>query len=331
MTNTPVTIKNDTDLKVFLHKNYMSQIKNFFGDEKQAMKFLSSVMADVQRNPKLLECTPMSVINSYITMAQLGFMPSNVSGESYVLPYDNNKQIDGKWVKVKEAQFQIGYKGLVTLYYQAGVQKFVSALVRKNDKATFINGEITHEIDMNLSQAERGDVVGAYVTAIYNDKPMTKYMNIKDIIAHGARFSKSYDPTGKYSPWNPANDPEGWMYMKTVLKQHKLLPKNKLIDKALAEDNKDSIMSDRLETAKKDSESLNMGAALKLDDGDQGESVEEETIVVEPVVQEPPMPSTPVVEIAKDLPPEEENESPHKKAMRQGMKKAEAEKDPNQF
>src|SRR5437016_4762781 len=102
MATTPVVqIKSDNDLKLFLHKHYMAQIKNFFGDEKQAMKFLSSVMAAVQKLPKLLECEPMSLINSFMTMAQLGLMPSDVSGEAYVLPYKD------------KAQFQLGYQGLV--------------------------------------------------------------------------------------------------------------------------------------------------------------------------------------------------------------------------
>ena len=81
-----IVIKSENDLKKFLATNYMNQIKNFFGDEKQAMRFLSGVMSAVQRLPKLLECEPMSIINSFMTMAQLGLMPSDVSGEAYVLP-----------------------------------------------------------------------------------------------------------------------------------------------------------------------------------------------------------------------------------------------------
>jgi recombination protein RecT len=139
-----IEIKTEGDLKVVLYQNYMAQIKNFLGNEERAMKFLSSVMADVQRNPALLECTPISVINSYMTMAQLGFMPSGVSGEAYVLPYKKNRKIviNGKesWSTETQAQFQMGYQGLVTLFYQAGVEKITSDIVRKNDKTKFVNG-----------------------------------------------------------------------------------------------------------------------------------------------------------------------------------------------
>ena len=244
MSTLPVKLNNVEELKVFLATKYMKQIENFFGDPKQAMKFLSSVMADVQRNPKLMECTPSSLVNSYIMMAQMGFMPSGISGESYVLPYKNSKKVGNAWESVMEAQLQVGYQGLVTLYYGAGVEKIISGIVREKDKVSLINGELTHEVDITLSQEERGAPIGAYVTAIFRGEKSTKYMNGKDIIAHAEKYSKSYDPTGKYSPWNPDNDRELWMWVKTVIKQHKLLPKNEKINQALNLDNADSRISD---------------------------------------------------------------------------------------
>lgn len=267
--------KSIAGLRQFIAKNYMTQIKNFFGDEDRALKFMSSIVADVQRNPKLLECTQLSLANSYITMAQLGFMPSGVSGESYVLPYKNSKKLaNGSWETVMEAQFQLGYQGLVTLFYKAGVEKITSALVRKNDKTSFVNGEMRHEIDLTMSSTERGEVIGAYVTVKYMGHDNVKYMNAKDIIEHGRKFSKSFDLTGKHSPWNPENDPEGWMYVKTVLKQHaKLLPKNETINRAIAADNEDSIIADRkrLDGAKEESKQLSMGNFLNDENSKQAE------------------------------------------------------------
>lgn len=329
MTNAQISIKNDSDLKVFLHKNYMNQIKNFFEGEKQAMKFLSSVMSAVQRNPELLSCNPISLVNSFMTMAQLGLMPSDVSGEAYVLPYNTKNG--------KMAQFQLGYQGLATLFFRAGGLKIRAELVREKDEFSYENGEVQHKINIFLSNQERGKVIGAYAIATLNNgQEIAKAMNITDILRY-REFSKS--KASEYSPWNEKNDPEGWMYKKTVLKQlGKLLPKNENILKAIAEDNNDSIIQDRLEEAKKESEALAMGAVLKSDTADAptaaaSEEIGEAEVTVEPIVEDAPMSSTPVVEVTKDLPPEEENESPHKKAMRAGMKKAEAEKqkDPNEF
>lgn len=261
--------KSEIGLADYLNKRYLSQIKNFFSDEKKALKFLSAVRADVQRNPKLLECTAESIVNSYIQMAQLGFMPSTVSGEGYVLPYNNTKQEGGKWIKVMEAQFQIGYQGFVTLFYQAGVEKIYSEIVRKNDKFSFVNGEMKHEIDLTLSNKERGEVVGCYLKVLFRGQETARFMNVKDILDHGKRFSKSFDLVGKYSPWNPANDPELNMHRKTVLKQMaKFLPKNEIINKALDLDNRDSVIADRVESAKEESESLKMKNLLVETNGE---------------------------------------------------------------
>jgi len=280
----PEKLNSEGDLKLFLAKNYMTQIKNFFGEEKQAMKFLSSVIADVQRNPKLIECTPTSLVNSYIMMAQMGFMPSGISGESYVLPYSNSKKVGNAWVKVMEAQLQVGYQGLVTLFYKAGVEKITSGLVRKNDKTSLINGELTHEVDLSLSQEERGEAIGAYVTVLFRGEKNTKYMNMKDIISHASKYSKSYDPTGKYSPWNPENDREGWMAMKTVLKQHaKLLPKNESINQAIAVDNQDSRIAEIKE--KVDMKELSMGGFLEKSHAEETNSESQETSHKEESIQ----------------------------------------------
>lgn len=265
------------DIKAVLAGTYQKQIENFMGDQKKALKFLSAVVSDVQRNPKIIECTPVSVINSYMTMAQLGLEPSGVSGEAYVIPYDNSKKEGDRWVKVKEAQFQLGYQGLVTLFYRAGVSKIISDIVRENDEYALIDGELTHKIDLTKSMAERGNPIGAYVKITYRGSVMSKFMNAKDILDHGKRFSKSYDEGGKYSPWNPSNDPELWMWKKTVLKQaSKLIPKNETIARAIAVDNEDSRISDAIKM-RDEGHGLSMGNFLKApnDQHDETENSEE--------------------------------------------------------
>jgi recombination protein RecT len=180
-------------------------------------------------------------------------MPSGISGEAYVLPYN----IAGKMT----AQFQLGYQGLITLFYRSGVQAIRAEIVRKNDVFTYENGNIRHEIDILKSNEERGEVVGAYAIALLNGQTIGKAMNIKDILKY-RDFSKSKN--SQFSPWNEKNDPESWMYKKTVLKQlGKLVPKNETIFKAISLDNQDSIISDRLEKAKEQSKSLQMGEVLE--------------------------------------------------------------------
>lgn len=259
-----VQVKKENDLKIVLAKNYQNQIKNYFGDEKKAMKFLSSVISAVQRTPKLLECDQTSVINSFMQVAQMEFMPSDVSGEAYVLPYGD------------KAQFQLGYQGLVTLFYRAGVKDITAEIVYEKDKFSFKNGVIDHEPDVFAD--DRGAAKGAYVIiTTQTGGKISKVMSKKDIIEMGENFSKSYfqydyktkrktDKVGEYTPWNPKNDPELWMWKKTVLKQAaKLVPKNETINKAVAWDNQDSVIADRrLQEAKKNAAKSTMGDNVKL-------------------------------------------------------------------
>jgi recombination protein RecT len=227
--NKSVVIRSEQDLKMVLATSYMKQINNFFGEEQKALKFLSSAMATVQKTPELLNCTPVSLINSLMTMAQLGLMPSDVAGEAYILPYSG------------KAQFQLGYQGILTLFYRAGGQSVRAEVVRKNDKFSYINGVMNHEIDITKSNDERGEIVAVYAIAKVGDREISKAMNIADVMKY-KEFSKAKD--SKYSPWNSGLDPESWMLKKVVLKQlAKLLPKNETINKAIAEDNQESIVA----------------------------------------------------------------------------------------
>lgn len=269
---TIVEFKSPQDLKVVLGTQYQKQIMNYFGDEKEALRFLSSVISAAQRTPELLKCTPISVINSFITMAELQLMPSGVSGEAYVLPYAG------------KAQFQLGYQGLVTLFYRAGVSAINADIVRENDHFEIENGVIHHKINHKLPMSKRGSAIGAYVIIDFKGSLMGKYMHGEDILAHAKKFSKSFK--SDHSPWNEKNDPELWMWKKTVLKQaSKLIPKNETINKAIGYDNADSNIADKVEAAKKESSSLEMGNLLKNGNGkektkankDEGELIDAES------------------------------------------------------
>jgi recombination protein RecT len=246
---TQAIIKNADDLKVILASQYQKQINNYFGDEKKALKFLSSVISSVQRTPELLNCEPSTVINSFMVMAQLELMPSDVSGEAYVLPYGG------------KAQFQLGYQGLVTLFYRAGAKAITAEIVYKNDKFDYTNGVVTHSPD--IFSDKRGEAIGAYVIVeTQRGGKISKVMKKNDIIGIGKKFSKNFNSS--FTPWKEANDPELWMWKKTVLKQAaKLVPKNETIYKAIAEDNKESNIAERMEKAKIEAGEIKMSNLLR--------------------------------------------------------------------
>jgi len=253
--DTALALNNIADFKRVLVGNYKNQIEAQLKDPASAKAFMANAMSVMQATPKLIECTPHTVFNGLMIMASLRLMPSTVSGEAYIIPY-KNKGVD-------EAQFQLGYQGLITLFFRAGIESIDGVIVYEKDHFELNGTQIVHRIDHKLRKKERGERVGAYTKVIYKGTTTYRYMNGGDILDHAAKFSKSYK--SEYSPWK--NDPEGVMWLKTVLKQHaKFLPKNETISNAIALDNKDSVIADREDTntravaAKRDSESLTMGA-----------------------------------------------------------------------
>lgn len=219
-----------------LNEKYLSQVTNFYnGDQRAAMRFMTGFVDYIRRVPRLIECTPISLVNSAMMIASFRFTPSSVAGEAYIIPYKNNG--------VLEAQFQPGYQGYVTLFYRAGVRAIQGEIVREHDDFTIENGIISHKVDPRKNKEQRGKAIGAYMRVVMpSGEPIYKYMNGEDILAHGRRFSKAFDKSD--SPWKEANDPELHMWKKTVLLQMKAtLPKNSELVRAMEEDFKDSTLN----------------------------------------------------------------------------------------
>lgn len=237
-------------------KDTYQQILNYFGgDEEITRKFVSSAVHVCRKVPALLtECDRTSLLESLITCADLKLFPSSASGEAFIIPYKKGKEGG------KIAQFQLGYQGLITLGYRSGMKEIVAELVRKNDIFKISRGKITHDVDPLKTRKERGNVIGAYAIIVTpTGGTVESFMRMEDIQEHAKKFSKSYN--SEYSPWEPANDPEGWMPRKTVLKQtFKLAPKNETIARALELDNRDSVISDRDERRRIDPKALKEGA-----------------------------------------------------------------------
>lgn len=219
-----------------LNDKYLNQVTNFYdGDKKAAMRFMTGFVDYIRRVPRLVECTPVSLINSAMTIASFRFVPSSVAGEAYIIPYKNQGTL--------EAQFQIGYKGYVTLLYRAGVRAIQGEVVREEDEFSLENGVVSHKVDPRKNKEARGKAIGAYVRVVLpSGEPVFKYMNADDILAHAKRFSKSFSKDD--SPWKEANDPELNMWKKTILLQmQSMLPKNSELIRAMEEDFKDSNVS----------------------------------------------------------------------------------------
>jgi recombination protein RecT len=76
--------------------------------EKNADRFVTSIVSAVQANPQLARCTNQSILSAALMGESLQLPPSPQLGYYYMVGYKNNKQINGRWQEVEEAQFQLG-------------------------------------------------------------------------------------------------------------------------------------------------------------------------------------------------------------------------------
>jgi len=190
-------------------------------------------------NPSLYSCTPESFMGALFQSAQLGLEP-NIEGQAYIIPFKNNrKKPDGSWHSVPEAQFQIGYKGYVELFYRH--QNSISLDMQKvclNDKFDYSLGT-TPFISHKPAMQDRGEVIGYYAVAkMAHGAVVFKFMSKDECLEHGITHSKCYDKNKgefyKNTPWAKSFDS---MCLKTVLIQlMKLLPKSIEIQKAISAD-----------------------------------------------------------------------------------------------
>jgi len=249
--------------KVALSKQHQKAITNFFrGDNEKVMKFMSSVVYSLQKTPKLLDCKKETLISAFMTCAEYELYPSSVSGEAYVLPYKD------------EAQFQLGYQGVLTLLYRAGMKNVTAEVVHEHDEFDYqagLNPTLIHRPNVF---GERGKAIGVYAVAtLSSGEKQFKVLGEKDVMKF-KEFSKS--KASEYSPWNPKNDPELSMWKKTAIKQlAKFLPKNSTIYEAFEKDNRDSRIAEAKALA--EHSDLKMGNLLKDNDNDNDHNQETST------------------------------------------------------
>lgn len=105
-----------------------------------AERMVRIVGALLSRQPALAECTPISVLTSVMAATQLGLDPTGIGGQGYLVPFKRSEKrgrdANGKdlWVKIPEAQFIPGYRGLMEIAYRTGEVEVIQPFaVHKGD------------------------------------------------------------------------------------------------------------------------------------------------------------------------------------------------------
>ena len=193
---------------------YQKLINNTIRDPKKAERFIASITSAVAINPALQECDPATILSGALLGESLGLSPSPQLGQFYLVPFNNTKR------GVKEAQFQLGYKGYVQLALRSGYYKNLNVFSIKDGELKKWN-PITEELQIELIDdddlREQTDTIGYVATFTYtNGFTKTIYWSRQKMEKHALRYSKGYAAKSGYTFWE--KDFDGMAY-KTMLRQ----------------------------------------------------------------------------------------------------------------
>lgn len=172
------------------------------------------------RNPKLAECSDVSLARAVIKSAQLGLDCSGNTAQGYLVPYGNG------------CEFVTGYRGLIDLAVTGGAVRDIDAqVVYKGEEFEILLGTDPHIAHGPAREGGRGEVDGVYAIATLpgGDKRV-EWMTTPEIEAIRQKSR------GKnQAPWR---DHWGEMARKTVIRRLcKYLPQCSLLETALQHEN----------------------------------------------------------------------------------------------
>jgi recombination protein RecT len=156
-------------------------------------RFLRVIFGAALRNPKILECSIESILQSVMMCAQLGLEP--ILGRAHLIPYWNSKK------RCFECQFQPGYQGLTDLARRSGLLNDVySQVVYENDFFEIEYGTARRLTHRPALSGDPGKPIGAYAVWEFRDGTKTfEFMPMRDIekrraVSQSYNFAETGDP-----------------------------------------------------------------------------------------------------------------------------------------
>lgn len=167
---------------------------------KRSSQFITSVLQVTASNDLLKKATPESIYGAAVTAAVLDLPIQNNLGFAYIVPYGN------------QAQFQLGYKGLIQLALRSGQFKNISVCEIYEGQIVSENPLTGYVFDFTKKTSEKIIGYAAYFSLL-NGFEKTEYMSKEKLEAHGKKFSQTYKKG--FGVWKDDFDA---MAKKTVLK-----------------------------------------------------------------------------------------------------------------
>ncbi|UDQ77712.1 recombinase RecT [Pectobacterium brasiliense] len=159
-------------------------------------RFLRLAVNAIKKTPDLAKCDPQSVLGALMASAALGLEPNTVQQQAFLIPYkkssprktvngDIMKGSDGKWLwdEIYECQFQIGYRGFITLAHRSphiiGIQ---AEAIHDGDLFDHMLGSESF-LKYRKSLKDRGSLIGAFCyTRLESGAEMATVLPLDEIL-----------------------------------------------------------------------------------------------------------------------------------------------------
>lgn len=194
--------------------------------------FITSLVSMQNLNKNLQGCEPNSLMMCGLKAVSLGLPLDPNLGFAYPVPYTTKKKVGEEWIEVKEAQFQMGYKGIVQLAQRSEQYATINVIdIRAGELILW--DELEEKLEWcKITPEEKRlqqPIIGyAGMFRLNNGFKKIVYWSKEQVLKHARRFSKTYNKESdrfasynKYkkewisSPWESDFDA---MAKKTVLK-----------------------------------------------------------------------------------------------------------------
>lgn len=187
---------------------------------KNSKAFVNSIISITSDNKLLMNADPQSIMKAAMKAATLNLAIEPSLGFAYVVPYG------------RQAQFQLGYKGLIQLAIRSGqIRNINSGVIYKSQFISY--DPLFEKLDVDFTQPTGEEIAGYFATIeLVNGFKKLIYWDYAKVYAHGKRFSKRFNS----GPWKTDFDA---MAQKTLLKEliSKYAPLSQEMQEAVQLDN----------------------------------------------------------------------------------------------
>jgi len=230
MSNTIQQAKRPKFSALISTDGYQKLINNTIRYPNRAMRFVSAIVSAVEVNPALQECVPKTVLSAALLGESLNLSPSPQLGQYYMVPFKQKEKRDrdGNLISPEctNAQFVLGYKGLVQLALRSGQYKRLNVVSVKEGELHVWN-PITEEFSItpieDEGEREKARTIGYLASFEYlNGFTKTIYWSKEKMVLHADRYSAAFSkeatkgryPKVSFADYEAHNYPakDEWLY-----------------------------------------------------------------------------------------------------------------------